>query len=115
MRRLATALFVLIALTAFAPAPFPKHGRRDTGPTVISQELFQGRWKVISFDIYQQGGERQKSSLVELVHVQGDRWAMCNGNSENASYAMVIDGSKRPATIDFYSVAKGQPNGTDSA
>jgi uncharacterized protein (TIGR03067 family) len=103
MRRIVVALLAVFVLTAFAPAPFPKPGRRGDSNTAISVPLFQGKWKVESFDIYQQGGQKRRSSFVDHIRVRGNAWTLFNqGDSENATYTIVI-GASRPATIDFYS------------
>jgi uncharacterized protein (TIGR03067 family) len=106
--RVIVALIALSGLTAFAPAPFPKSGRRGD-PGVISLQNFQGNWRAVSFDSVGPNNQRSKIGLwFESVRVKGDTWIYVVGGKENLSYRLVIDGDKRPALIDYYEV-QGKP------
>lgn len=103
--RLAFALAVLAFGSAFAPAPFPRPGRGN--PNAIDQARFQGTWAVVSFEIVQQDGSRNRladwgSSGTTAVRVEGDRWTYLNGQLANSSYLLSIDPGPRPAAINWY-------------
>src|SRR5262245_61419326 len=102
MTRATFALIALIALTAFAPAPFPRSGQREDSNTAISLARFQGKWKVESFEVYQQGGNKHRSGFIERVIVKGDQWILSHADDKpHYTYRIVIKPSKL-ATIDFY-------------
>jgi hypothetical protein len=57
------------------------------------------------------GGNGDKKKIdwgVTTIKVVGEQWTFMFGDNENAKYVLVIDGSRRPATIDFYSGTKRQ-------
>jgi uncharacterized protein (TIGR03067 family) len=102
MTRAVLALIALFALTAFAPAPFSK-ARREDNKTTISMQLLQGHWKVVSHEVFESEGQKRKTTFVESVRFKDDQWTLLNfGSNVNARYTFVLDGSTRPATIDFY-------------
>jgi len=105
MSRAALALLAFCTLTAFAPAPFPKYSRRDDGQTAVSLHLFQGKWRSVKLeDIKHDGARTDTSWQITAVRVKDDLWTFLNkGDAENAKYRLTIDGTRKPATIDFYS------------
>lgn len=111
MRRLAVALIATLGLTAFAPAPLPKPARRDAGEQ-INLQSFQGTWRSVKLEqIEQGGGKREIPWNIAAVRIQDDLWTFINtGETENAKYWLLIEGTKRPPTIDFYTQRAGQGN-----
>jgi uncharacterized protein (TIGR03067 family) len=107
MGRVVTALLAVCVLTAFAPAPFPKPPRR--GGEEINLQGFQGTWRSVKLEgIEQNGGKREIPWGIAAVRVQNDLWTFLNkGETENAKYRLVIDGTRKPPTIDFYSEGRG--------
>jgi uncharacterized protein (TIGR03067 family) len=114
MARTGLALIVLVGLTAFAPAPFPTRERRGESNTAISVARFQGKWKVETFEVYEQGGQKRRSGFIDRVIVKDDLWILSHQDDRpHGSYRIAIRPGK-PATIDFYSFAqKGQARGGD--
>jgi uncharacterized protein (TIGR03067 family) len=116
MIRTVVALTALLALTAFAPAPFPRsERRRDRGE--INMETFQGTWKVISMEIVRQGGQNQvlndwgwQTKGTTAVRVKGDRWTYLHDGRDSSSYRVNIDSTKRPANIDWFTSFNKTPN-----
>jgi uncharacterized protein (TIGR03067 family) len=120
--RLSVAVLVLLAGTAFAPAPFPRPGR-DGDRTSIDMKRFQGTWRVISMEIVQANGTRNKLSDwgatgVTGVRVRDDRWAYLHNNDHNggaannagSGYWMDVDARHKPAHINWYTSAdKNKP------
>lgn len=102
MLRIAVALLVLFALTAFAPAPFPKVRRNNDTTTLQS---CQGLWTVDQFHVANNQGQLTRSEWgVTHIRISDDRWTLLrNGNVLADVYRIVIDGSKSPAHIDWVS------------
>jgi uncharacterized protein (TIGR03067 family) len=105
--RLLLALGVFLGVTAFAPAPFPKL-QRERDRNEIDMEIFQGTWGVVSMEIVQQGGGRNRltdwgidSNGTTAVQIRGDRWTYLSRGQEMSSYRMNIDTGK-PAGINWY-------------
>jgi uncharacterized protein (TIGR03067 family) len=101
------ALIALFALTAFAPAPFPKAARRGGGGDEISVAHFQGYWKLVRMETIEQAGGRSewKDWGIAGVRVKGDVWTYIETNQkENASYSLAIPEKKGPSSIDWHSV-----------
>jgi uncharacterized protein (TIGR03067 family) len=102
MRRFVFAALA-VALVAFAPAPFPKANRHE--PPGITLQRFQGKWKAVK--LVNVGKNLERTGIewgVSHIHVEGDLWTFyMTGDVKNNSYVLVIDPSRRPATIDFYS------------
>src|SRR5687768_13543605 len=102
MARVLLAMLAVMSLTAFAPAPFPKAQRRDVAG--ISLESLRGTWRAVKFEsITPQGGRSEIGLWFQQVRVQDDQWFYIANGKENPSYRIVVDGAKKPATIDFYS------------
>jgi hypothetical protein len=94
VKRAAIALSVLLALTAFAPAPLPRR-ERGSAADEMSLSHFQGYWRMVHFD--------EGNAQVKGVRVQGDRWAYVNQNgSDNARYRLVVGKGRGAVPIDWY-------------
>lgn len=101
--RLAFSLFVLTAVTAFAPAPLPRANRERGGLDEISLAAFQGTWRVVSMERTTGAGQSEPYNW-EITHirVQEDRWTFIQkGDIPNASYRLAI-GAEKPASLDFF-------------
>jgi uncharacterized protein (TIGR03067 family) len=117
--RLLLALSILLAVTAFAPAPFPKTVReRDRNE--IDMKTFQGTWGVVSMEIVQQGGGRNRlpdwgvdATGTTAVQVKGDRWTYMSRGRESSSYRVDIDPTQRPAAINWFTSLTKPEGGED--
>jgi uncharacterized protein (TIGR03067 family) len=101
--RVTVALLAVLALTAFAPAPFPRAKRSDEPNVTLDR--FQGKWRMVKLEGVGQGGTYSPIDWqIKAIRVEGAQWTFLEeGDHENAKYVLVIDPSKRPAHIDFYS------------
>src|SRR5262245_23137193 len=105
--RVGLALLAASVLTAFAPAPLPRAKRGDEQN--INLAKFQGEWRSLGLKGCNRNGETYDINWsVTSVKVHGEQWTFMTGDGENAKYVLVIDGGRRPATIDFYSGTKRQ-------
>src|SRR5262249_4926144 len=102
-RRLGFALLVLFGLTAFAPAPFPKTGRRGQEHEITLQS-FQGNWRVTNMQSSRANGQHTPYNWnVTHIRVTKDRWEFVSGNSGGNFLVISIDPAKKPAHLNFYS------------
>jgi uncharacterized protein (TIGR03067 family) len=104
--RVGLALLVVTALTAFAPAPFPKSGRRGQQPE-ITLDTFQGRWRVTKMQSSRANGQHTPYNWnVTHIRVTKDRWEFASGNAGGSGGLFIsIDPAKRPAHLNFYNRA----------
>jgi uncharacterized protein (TIGR03067 family) len=93
MRSLALLLAATVCL-AFAPAPFPKPDRRETGADDLTR--LQGTWVRMLHN-----GQAQPGN--DVVVVRGDVWRY---NTPNDSWVMKFDTSKKPKHIDLIRVGE---------
>jgi uncharacterized protein (TIGR03067 family) len=114
MIRVSLALVALLALTAFAPAPFPKSHPNHRGSqrdTAISLARFQGTWKVISFERFDLGGQRTewKDWGLTEVRVEYDIWTYIqrDGRVHPIIYEVDVGKSKGSASIDLIPKKRG--------
>src|SRR5258708_4107102 len=98
--RLLFAAVALAALTAFAPAPFPRPRRESNAIDLTS---FQGTWRLVRQQVAQAGGTYHDTNIgVTHIRVVRDRWTFLNkGGTENASYFLKLDSVKKPCPLDF--------------
>jgi uncharacterized protein (TIGR03067 family) len=101
MWRVAVSLVVVLALTAFAPAPFLRK-KRDGGP--ISLKGFQGKWRWAKVQDVVKGGVLKDSNSGRVTHVRiaGKRWTFLPDNYPGANLDIAIDTTKSPAQLTFY-------------
>jgi uncharacterized protein (TIGR03067 family) len=100
--RIGITLLALFTATAFAPAPFPRTKRGDDQTFNLAR--FQGEWRSLGLKGYDSaGGTYDINWSVTSVKVVGEQWTFMCGTAQNAQYVLIIDGSRRPAAIDFYS------------
>src|SRR5262245_55772324 len=106
MTRSVLALLVLFALTAFAPAPFPKPQRERSE---IDMKTFQGTCGVVRMEIVRQGGRRQRlrdwgvdARGTNGVRIEGDCWTFLPPTGDRSDYRISIDSSTKPALIDWF-------------
>jgi uncharacterized protein (TIGR03067 family) len=100
--RLAFSLLVLLAATAFAPAPFPRPQR---GPKVdeITIQTFQGTWRVASMKRSRRDGNHTPHNWnITHIRVEKDSWTFLENGQRNASYTLTITNNQKPAALDFY-------------
>lgn len=103
MSRIAVALFALLALTAFAPAPFPKT-QRSTSTNDITLDSFQGTWRIVSLDTVGTGGTRERGGW-DFTHVRitRTRWDYLTKQQlyEAEGRRFALDPTKKPAHFHF--------------
>lgn len=97
------ALLAVLTLTAFAPAPLPRAKRERRGGEAISIETFQGHWRVTSMERTSRTGKHTPHNWqITHIRVRDDRWTFMANTTENTSYRLKIDGSKKPGLLDYY-------------
>jgi uncharacterized protein (TIGR03067 family) len=102
MARVALSLAAVLALTAFAPAPFPRAGRGGGESSLITLSTLQGTWRVTGMVRYAQDGSSAPHKWqITGVTVVGDRWTFLRGEAPTNSYLIAIDSARSPATLDF--------------
>jgi uncharacterized protein (TIGR03067 family) len=100
--RIGLALLVLIGLTAFAPAPFPKSGRRGQSDEITLQS-FQGRWRVTNMQSSRGNGQHVPYNWnVTHIRVTSNRWEFVSGNAGGSFMTISIDPARKPAHLNFY-------------
>jgi len=102
--RMAFAVAVLVGVAAFAPAPLPRP-RKDDG----FERSLRGLWRVEAFGSTSATGDHAvRKWHIKYVRIERDRWTFMNSaTSENVSYALAIDGTRQPATLDFFDEPRG--------
>jgi uncharacterized protein (TIGR03067 family) len=99
--RLTFAFAVLLGLTAFAPAPLPRADRR--GRSEITLDTFQGNWRVTNMETSRANGQHTPYQWnVTHILIEKDRWSFVAGNAQVNSLYISVDGSKKPAHLNFY-------------
>jgi uncharacterized protein (TIGR03067 family) len=99
--RLVFGLAVLVGLTAFAPAPFPKKGR-PFGEDPLDLKRLQGTWKVVKVEKISNGKYQIVRDPVTHVLIQDDQWVFMHGKGKRSTeYRILVDPSKRPAWCTF--------------
>jgi len=112
-RLIALAVFALIGVTAFAPAPFMKsdHGKGGRGGDVLAQ--LQGTWKVADKQRRGPNGEVMQYSTSQRIVIAKGTWQFARpgvgvggpgggvmgkakGGPGASSYKIVLDASRRP-------------------
>ncbi len=100
------------ASLAFAPAPFPRPDRRDGS---LDLRKLEGTWKVeqlVNFDA--QGKVSSTITVWKEIHVEKGQWYFVQDGGggrmrRSTTYRLVIDGKKKPATIDFMRAGNPKP------
>jgi uncharacterized protein (TIGR03067 family) len=106
MTRILLAVLIVFGVTAFAPAPFPRPSRKGEERAITVQN-FQGLWRVASMKRSRATGQHEPYKWhITHVRVKDDRWAFRQNETDNGNYSIVIDNSKRPATLDFFNARK---------
>lgn len=101
MCRIFASLVALICLTAFAPAPLPRP-KRTAQSEEISLQTMRGTWRVTAAVRTSQNGQHTPHVwAVTHVRIEGDSWTFLRGNQVSTTHALAIDGSKKPAHLDF--------------
>jgi len=100
--RLGIALLVLLGLTAFAPAPFPRTQRRGERDE-ITLKTFQGRWRVAKVELTTDGGTLVPYLAMTATHVRitHDRWTFMDGGREGGSRAVALDHGNNPPLLSM--------------
>jgi uncharacterized protein (TIGR03067 family) len=97
VRQIALALMIVLGLTAFAPAPFPRAERR-AGKDRLDLDAIQGVWEAVSIDEMRDGRLHRVSWPVRRIYVRGKRWGF---DQDGGGFYVTLDASRRPSTIDF--------------
>jgi uncharacterized protein (TIGR03067 family) len=98
--RLVVAVLALAWLTAFAPAPFPRKGKRTTD--VVDLKALQGHWRVEKVERTGNGTYRVVTDPVTDILVENDVWVFMHGQGKRSGeYRLLIDSTKKPAWLTF--------------
>src|SRR5262245_5746299 len=101
-RRIVLALFALHALTAFAPAPFPRPSRRESS-NALTEQWLQGEWQKVSKEITTGNGQNKPYNWpVDTIRVEGGRWTFHGGGAERARVTTVLDRTQTPARLYWH-------------
>lgn len=107
MSRIILALLALLALTAFAPAPFPKNQRRN-GDAALTVDSIQGLWRVTAMRTARPNGQHENYQwTVTHIRVAKDRWNWVYGEQTDPGAGTTsgstfgVDPTKRPAHFHF--------------
>jgi uncharacterized protein (TIGR03067 family) len=105
--RVPFAVLVLLGLTAFAPAPFPRAARAPRG-NGLSLEGLQGQWSVVKVQTTRSRGPHTDSGTsLDHVRIAGDRWSFVYGRqarSNDVHYTIRVDARAQPPQLDFFHV-----------
>jgi uncharacterized protein (TIGR03067 family) len=91
MRHILLLLVGCLSL-AFAPAPFPKAVR--PGDARADLQALQGTWERVE--------RRERGARFVTLVVTGDSATFFSDGKENTNWKIVLDSSRRPATIDWH-------------
>lgn len=100
---------ILIAATAFAPAPLPK--RQRGAAESISLARLQGTWVVEKVETSTNGGYRRTNDPLTEVAIEGARWTFINGGNRSTSLGLKLDGGRVPAWFDLGEQGNSQTSG----
>jgi uncharacterized protein (TIGR03067 family) len=110
MIRVVAALIALLALTAFAPAPFPKAARRGGGGDQISLQHFQGKWELVRIEWIAPNGKRSEfkiDSVTVAFRVKGDQWSYLDkGDVVKLTYTITVQEGRGATAIDWLSTGE---------
>ena len=96
--RLLLALLAVVAMTAFAPAPFPKKGRGEE----LNLQTLQGYWKVEKCEKTTNAGYGVVTDPVTHIHVEGDTWTFMQGKGARTNvYTVIVDPTHKPVWLTF--------------
>jgi len=116
--RLPLAALALLALTAFAPAPFSRP-ERDRKAHPLSLQQLQGVWYVVKLETTRSTGTHVNGGTnIKEVHVAGRRWSFVytpGGGGDAVTYNITVDHQTKPPRLDFHylDATQGQaPYGT---
>jgi len=110
MRRI-LLIALAASVSAFAPAPFQKHGRAEPH-TAVGPAQMQGRWQVVSGELLDEYGVWCEDTVwgIVAVRVAGNEWTflMQDVEHQDNNTRVRIDTSRKPAAIDLYLDWSGQ-------
>jgi uncharacterized protein (TIGR03067 family) len=102
--RVLVSLVVLVAVTAFAPAPFPRLERKRV--ETIDLAALRGLWRAVSIEEVQPDGSLKGIPWrVRHVRIEEDRWAFGSEISP-AALRISLDRTHRPIVIDLLTSAQ---------
>jgi uncharacterized protein (TIGR03067 family) len=90
------AAVALIAVTGFAPAPFPK---KERSPTRDDLEVMQGTWRMTSYDSH-----GRPMGHAYKVRIRGNRWTFISTSGqehETMSYTYNLDYKVSPRAFEW--------------
>ncbi len=102
----------LLGVVAFAPAPFPRTGRRGSD---VAIEQIQGTWTILKLEMTDgKGGLTDQGNYLKEVRIDRDRWSFFYRDSNNKPviYRLGIDTSQAPAALDLTRPGAPKPYGT---
>src|SRR5262249_3353813 len=96
---------VVVGLTAFAPAPFPRP-RRAAAPEITVAAL-QGRWRLVAVSGATEGKFVPIGTGVTGVRITETDWAFLRGDVPSRVVRLAIDPRTNPAQLTFYNLEGG--------
>jgi uncharacterized protein (TIGR03067 family) len=108
-------LFFLVAFLSlgFAPAPFPRPGRRGADQQAVSLAHVQGTWEILKLEHTTATGPVDKGKSLKAIRIENNRWSFLHRTAgvRDVVYDLAVDGSKKPATFDLMRQGQQQPYG----
>jgi hypothetical protein len=106
--RVTMGLLVLLALPAFAPAPFPRTTRQDKDAEV-SLKFLQGKWAATLEIINEQGRpEHAPGAGVKSIVIKDDKWShlfstIGDDSTRAMTWIISLNHRTRPVSMEWYS------------
>src|SRR5205809_956375 len=111
--RLLFGCLILLGVTAFAPAPFPRSGRARLAAVAVEQ--IQGIWTILKLEMTDdKGGMTDQGNYLAEIQIVNQRWNFVyrNPNNQPVGYLLAIDATRTPAAIDLTLQGQGKAYGT---
>ncbi len=110
--RFALALVALAGLTAFAPAPFPRPGKKTS--SALDLKFLQGSWKVLKSERTTDKRYHPTQTFTDQIRIQGNTWTFVRGSNgpqpgRLTSYRIEIDAAASPVRLRGYRPTDTKP------